>query len=176
MTREQEVKIEFADVEIPRVNRQRDTLAAADPVPVGDQFTGSDGDAERADGEVGPAQAEGQEADDQRGHRTEHAGRDDADEHAGKILLIGEIGDAAAVRGSIFADIVNHADGNHRRDIHAGAVKEDIAERVVTHLPAGHVPGQRDDDHQPQRCELGAEIRHQERQDQGQPDCDVRKR
>ena len=60
----------------------------------------------------------------------------------------------------------NRYDGGY---IHAGSVKENVAERVVAHLTAGHVPGDGNDNHKPQSRELCLEIRKQEgcRQNQG---------
>ena len=74
-------------------------------------------------------------------------------------MQIGKLVDSTAGRVGVVTNVVDHADRDQRRDIHASAVKKDISERVVTHLPAGHIPGQGDDNHQPERRQLGAEIR-----------------
>src|SRR3546814_9838790 len=59
----------------------------------------------------------------------------------------------AAARRGIGADVGEEADLHDGGDIHAGAEEEDVAERVVAHLAAGDVPGDGEEDHQPERSE-----------------------
>src|SRR3546814_4519823 len=53
------------------------------------------------------------------------------------------------------SDLVGEeADLHDGGDIHAGAEEEDVAERVVAHLAAGDVPGDGEEDHQPENGDL----------------------
>ena len=45
----------------------------------------------------------------------------------------------------------------------ADAEEDDVAEGVVTHAPAQHVPGEREDDHEPEKGDLRREARQKQR-------------
>jgi hypothetical protein len=73
-------------------------------------------------------------------------------------LLRSKINLDRAVGGRVLTDVVIQADLHDRRDVHAGTEEEDVAERVVAHLPAHDVPGQREQNHHPQHRQLKQEV------------------
>ena len=171
---EEEIDHHLEVVEIAGIAGHGDALAAADPIPVRHHFARSDSDAERADGEVRAAQAEGDIADDQSGNGAEYAGADGPKHQPAEILPVGEGVDPTASGGRVFPDRVGEADRDHGGDIHPRSVKEDVAERVVAHLPASHVPGQRDDDEEPESRQRRRVIGEEKwRRDRGGDQYDV---
>ena len=73
--REQVVEEHLPFVEIAGIDRQRNALTAADPVPVRDEFACGNRNPKRADGEVWPAQAKCYEPNDDGTDRTKTSSR-----------------------------------------------------------------------------------------------------
>src|SRR6185312_943712 len=144
--REQQVVEEFrAALDRARINRRRHSRGGADVLPCRGDIRGDDRQAERRDREVMAANAEDGGPEDERGS----AGRQGAEYDAGEQRLV-----IRQARVSL----------HDRADIHPDAEEEHVAERVIAHLPAVDVPGDGEQDHQPQEREL--------RRDRG---CDPRR-
>ena len=90
---------------------------------------------ERGDGEVVAAQAENSGPEKCRGGNRERGAAGHAEEQAGEVTEAGVALDDGA-------------------GVHSHAEEDDVAEGVVAHLPAEQVPGEREDDHHPEECQL----------------------
>src|SRR5207302_139523 len=135
--------------------RRHHASARADEFPTRSKLSGGDTEPQRGDGEVVATQAEDACPEKSRGSHRQRPAAPHAQEQSGEV---------AETRVAL-------DDG---AGVHPDAEEDDVAERVVAHLSAEQVPGEREDDHHPEEGKLGLVGRRQERQgEQQRPGADV---
>jgi len=152
----------------PRARREH-ARARPDPRNAGGDLARGNAEPERADGEIVPAHGEHERAEQPGDERARQRRGGKADAKTGQELrLVEQEGCAAALCVGIGADIVEQPDLDDGRDIHADADEQHVAKRVVAHLPADQIPGEREHDEQQKLGRLRLVGRRDQRHDHNQ--------
>ena len=137
-----------------------------DPRDAGGELAGGNAEAERADGEIMPAHRQQQRAEQPGDQSAGERRRRKAHRQPGQELAGVEHELRAAAPGlGIEPDIVEQPDLDDGRDIHADPDEQHIAERVVAHLSAHQIPGEREHDEQQKLGQLRLIGRGEQRRD-----------
>ena len=160
----QEVEGEEPVVAAERLREQRrhHPGAGAEPLDAAHDLAGGDAESQGADGEVVAAQPQHAAAEQHR-QSDRHQRRDrHAERQAAQIFArLQPGGGAGRLRVAIGAERKRAL--HDRAGVHAGAEEQHVAERVVPHLAADDVPGERQHHQHPQHRHLRLELRRHER-------------
>src|SRR3974390_1436948 len=117
---------------------------------------------------MGAAEAEEDETGEHGQYRRADPGGEHAEREAGEVLRMREHDVRRARTGCVHRHVIIQPDLHDRADVHPGPEENDVAERVVTHLAAEHVPGRGEHDHQPHDRDLVGVLRQEKRRDQAE--------
>ena len=155
--RQREAQVVEQQRGVDRIRRRRGHHAGpgADVLPAGRQLAGGDRQAQRGDGEIVPAHAEDDHAQRRRRQRRHDTAHRQAQRKAGvELRHVEDELRAAALRSGVRGHRIVEAHLRHRRGVHADAEEDHVAEGVVSRLAAQQIPGQGQNDEQPQFGEL----------------------
>ena len=162
---DQEVEGEEPVVAAQRLREQgrHQSGTGAEPVDAADDLAGGDAQSQGADGEVVAAKPQDAAAQHDRQDHRDDRPDGHAEPQTAEVLERLQASGGAAGHLRVSVRVEEQPALHHGAGIHPGAEEHHVAERVVPHLAADDVPGQRQGHQHPQHRDLRLELRRDER-------------